>query len=344
MNNQKDKLILVTGGTGLVGSYLIRFLLKRGYTRIRALCRSESRFDLLEEVKDQIEWVESDILDVIGLEEAMEGVRLVYHCAALISFYPEDRSLMLRTNRNGTANVVNSSLYAGVEKLVYVSSIAAIGRNKKSNQVDEQTKWQRNPDNSHYAISKFQAEQEVWRGQAEGLTVAVVNPSVILGGGFWDSGPQKIFGMTWKEFPFYPVGATGFVDVRDVARFMIILMESEMKGERYILNGTNTSYQQLQTEIARSLDRRPPRYALSPTLAGWAARLSWLRSKLTGKSPLITRENARMTSLAYTYANTKSQRDFDFNYIPFERTIGETANLFREAAKDSFSPKTLPLK
>lgn len=342
-SSQKDTLTLVTGGTGLVGSYLIRYLLTEGYTRIRALYRTGSRFDLVEEVKDRVEWVEADLLDIFGLEDAMEGVKRVYHCAALISFLPGERDLMLRTNRDGTANVVNACLHAGVEKLLYVSSIAAIGRDKKSNRINEATKWQRSPDNSYYAISKFQAEQEVWRGRAEGLPVVVVNPSVILGAGFWDSGPQQIFKMTWREFPFYPVGETGFVDVRDVARFMILLMESDIQGERYILNSTNTSFEHLQKGFAEAIDRRPPRYTLTPWMARWAARLEWLRSKVTGKHPLITRENALMTSLDYHYENDKSRRDLNFEYIPFEQTLEDIATLFKEAAEDSFNPKVLSL-
>lgn len=343
MNNKKDELILVTGGTGFVGSYLIRYLLQQGYTRIRALCRASSKFDLLAGVKDKIEWVEADILDIFQLEEAMEGVQKVYHCAAIISFDPREHEKMLRTNRDGTANVVNTCLYQGVKKLVHVSSIAAIGRDSKDPKVDENTKWQAGKDNATYAISKFQAEQEVWRGQAEGLTVAVVNPSVILGAGFWDGGTQVVFKITWDDYPFYPVGSSGFVDVRDVARFLILLMESEIKGERYLLNGSNKAYRAVQSDIAKAFDRPAPRYALSPGLAKWAARLDWLRSKVLGKEPLLTKESAHLTSLSFTYINDKSLQDFDFYYTPLAQTIEETATLFKEAAQDDFGPRTLQL-
>lgn len=342
--SNKDALILVTGGTGLVGSYLIRYLLRQGYTRIRALCRAGSSFALLGDAQERVEWVKTDLLDVLGLEDALAGVRFVYHCAALISFDPAERELMLRINRDGTANIVNGCLYAGVEKLVHLSSIAAIGRDPKNAKVDENTKWQNSKDNSTYAISKFQGEQEVWRGQAEGLRVAVLNPSVILGGGFWHSGPQQVFGVVWRSYPFYPVGHTGFVDVRDVARFAILLMESEKDGERYLLNGDNASYQQVQNEIARILDRRPPRIALTPGRAALAARLEWLGSKLLGRAPLITRETAQLTTSSYTYLNDKSRRDLNFEYIPLSETIRETSELFREAAADNFPPKVLPLK
>lgn len=339
----KDKQILVTGGSGLLGSYLIRYLLHCGYRRVRALKRAGSKLDLLNGMEDKVEWVETDILDIIGVEEAMQGVAQVFHCAAMVSFNSWERDLMMSTNRDGTANIVNAALYAGVEKLVHVSSVAAIGRNKKTPWVDEETKWTTGPDNTNYAITKFQGEQEVWRGQAEGLKVAVVNPSIILGAGFWDSGPTQFFKMGWNEFPVYPRGENGFVDVRDVARFMILLMESDIAGERFILNGTNLSFREMQGAIAQAMGRKPPRFELNPFLGRWAARLEWLRNKFTGKPPLITRENAKMTGIVYHYRNDKSLRAFDFEYTPFEQTIRETSDLFMEALEEDLAPKVLPL-
>lgn len=339
----KDTQILVTGGTGLVGSHLIRYLLQNGYTNVRAVRLSTSPLGLLDGAEDQVEWVETDILDIIGVEEAMEGVQQVYHCAALVSFNPGEKDLILRTNREGTANIVNAALYAGVEKLLHVSSVAAIGRDRKSTWVNEETKWVRSPDNTTYGVSKFQAEQEIWRGQAEGLNVAIVNPSIILGAGFWDQGPPQFFRMGWNEFPFYPRGENGFVDVRDVVRFMLLLMESDIQGERFLLSGSNQSFHEMQDEIARNLERKPPRYALSPLVASWAARLEWLRQKITGKPPLITRENAKMTSLVYHYKNDKSLGVFGFEYTPFTQTIRDVSEQLKEAVKEDFAPKVLPL-
>lgn len=339
----KDRQLLITGGTGLVGSYLLRYLVRQGYTRIRALYRPGSRFDLVADIRSKIEWVESDLLDVIGLESALEHVEGVYHCAALISYVARDRKRMLSTNRDGTANLINLCLATGVKKLVHVSSIAAIGRDRRKPHVNESNKWQRSPDNTYYAISKFQAEQEVWRGQAEGLTVAVVNPSVILGGGFWDRGPQKIFPLVWRQFPFYPTGSTGFVDVRDVARFLILLMESDQHGERYILNSDNIPYRELQRRIAEALGRKPPSIALPSGLARWGAYLEGLRSWFTGSEPLLNRESARLTGSSYYYDNQKSREAFDFHYLPLERTITETAELFLSAAQNGFAPRVLPL-
>ncbi|MBK8704119.1 MAG: NAD-dependent epimerase/dehydratase family protein [Saprospiraceae bacterium] len=181
--------ILVTGGTGFIGSYLLRYLVQNGYTRIRALRRPNSKMDMVAEIQDKIEWVECDLLDVLGLEEAMEGIRYVYHCAALVSMNRRDAQRLIEVNREGTANMVNWSLEKGVEKFLHVSSIAAIGHNKHAEFIDENCHWERSGKLSYYALSKYQAEQEVWRGVAEGLNAVVVNPSVVLGSGRWKEGP-----------------------------------------------------------------------------------------------------------------------------------------------------------
>ena len=176
-----NKNIFVTGATGLVGSYLVRHLLAQGKNNIRALRRSESNTKLVADFYDLVTWVEGDILDLPSLEDAMDGVQQVYHCAAMVSFEPRNVARMMKVNVEGTANVVNTAMFRGVEKLVHVSSIAAIGRNLRQPDVTENSKWQRSPINSNYAISKYLAEQEVWRGSVEGLAVGIVNPSVEIG-------------------------------------------------------------------------------------------------------------------------------------------------------------------
>lgn len=345
MNPSPDKTsILVTGGTGFVGSYLLRYLVNTGYTNIRATKRSSSAMDLVAPVQDQIEWVEADLLDVPALEDAMEGITQVYHCAALISFSPKDVSKMMTINQKGTENVVNIALHKGIKKLVHVSSIAALGRNQESNIVSEKDKWERHKQNSNYSISKYLAEQEVWRGMAEGLQVAIVNPAVILGAGRWNEGPLKLFGLVWKNFPFYPKGVSGFVDVRDVARFMIQVMESDISGERFILSSENLSFKGLQEDIASELNRNKPSILVSPFIQEVAWRLERLRGFfLPNHDPLITRETAAHSSKQFHYSNDKSKQFLSFSYIPIQQTIQETSKLFLEASKNNFSSKFLDL-
>lgn len=343
MNKTKDKQILVTGGTGFLGSYLLRYLVREGYTRIRATRRPDSRMDLVAAVADKIEWVETDLLDVIGLENAMQHVTKVYHCAAIVSFDPRNYDEMRRVNVDGTANVVNAALYANVEKLVYVSSIAAIGRTKQSRIITEKTKWERSKLNSEYGISKYLAEQEVWRGAAEGLNIAIVNPSVILGSGRWGEGPLKFFKLIHKQYPFYTTGTSGFVDVRDVARFMLLLMESDISRERFILNAENLTFQTLMNEIAKQLGKKPPSIKVTRFTQQIVWRLEWLRSRLFGGKPLITREVAQRATASYFYENEKSLSVFDFEYTPIRQTIAETAAQFKAAAAADFKTMYLPL-
>ncbi len=301
--------------------------------------------DLVKSIEHKIEWVEGDVLDVVFLQDAMKGVDQVYHCAAVVSFDARDFAMMRQVNVEGTANVVNTALYEGVEKLVHVSSIAAVGRPEIGHIISEQTRWQRSKNNTQYSISKYQSEHEVWRGHAEGLNMAIVNPSVILGAGFWAEGPLKFFQLGWKEFPFYSEGQTGFVDVRDVADFMIRLMESEVSGQRYILNSESSTYKDFMFAISDELGKKRPYIKVNRLIQEIVWRFEWVRSRLFGGSPLITRETARISGKQYEYKADKSVEQFDFEYRPLRQTIHESAQLFKEAAKqEDCPPKVLPLQ
>jgi nucleoside-diphosphate-sugar epimerase len=333
--------ILVTGATGFLGAYLLRHLLSKGYHNIRGLKRAGSPEGLVAEFKDSIEWVEGDVLDIFSLEDALAGIQQVYHCAAVVSFNPAEHSHMMKVNEIGTANLVNQCLEAGIDKLVHVSSIAAIGRIKEGNTISESTKWQKSSFNTQYAISKFKSEQQVWRGMAEGLTVAIVNPGIILGSGYWESGTPQLFDMVSRGYAFYPTGAASLVDARDVVRFIVLLMESEVAGERFILHAEHWSYKKLLTAIANALGQKPPHIRVSKWMRGLAWRLAWVQSKLTGNKPVLTRETAENSSRTFYYDNSKSLSVFDFKYLPVEETITETARQFQESGGQ---PVLLPEK
>jgi len=328
----RDKTILVTGGTGLLGSYLLKGLIRRGYSNIRALRRKGNSMALVEDIEKKVNWVEGDILDYFLLEDAMKEVQQLYHCAGLVSYDSRDVGAMQRVNKEGTATLVNVALHQGVEKMVHVSSIAAIGRRKKQKIINEETKWLRSKWNSPYALSKQQAEMEVWRGIGEGLNAAIVNPSVILGAGSREKGAGQLFQKIGKGFPFYPPGGTGFVDVRDVVRFMIRLMESDISGERFILNGENRSYKSLFDAIAKATNKKPPSIKSSYFLNEIFWRVEWLRGRLSGKRILITRETARHSSRTFIYENWKSLNAFDFQYTPIGKTIEDMGKQFLETS------------
>lgn len=326
-------MILVTGGTGFLGSYLIRALVAAGKP-VRALYRQQPS-PRLRDISDKIEWVPGDILDVCALEDAMVGVTQVYHCAAMVSFHAADKDRLLKINAEGTANVVNMALDAGVRKLLYVSSVAAIGRAKPGAAVNEECEWEDSKNNSRYSISKFQGEMEVWRGIAEGLDAVIVNPAIILGAGFWNDGSGALLKNAWKEFPYYTRGVNGFVDVDDVVTVMVRLMDSDIQGERYILSADNWDYQQLFTTMAQALGKKPPHREAKPWMAEVVWRLEKVKGMMTGKHPLITKETARTAQLKVYYENNKVLQALPgFEFRPLEETIRHiSAAYLRERAQ-----------
>lgn len=320
-------MILVTGGSGLVGNELITQLLSAG-KKVRAIFNETPLSNFQSE---HLEQFHCDILDVIGLEEAMEGVKQVYHCAAIVSFNPKRRHKMFKINVEGTANVVNAALDAAVDKLVYVSSVAALGRIRENVAINETMNWTEETSNSRYGQSKFLAEMEVWRGVGEGLNAVMVNPVIILGAGDWNSGSTQIFKSVYEEFPWYTTGATGFVDVRDVAKAMIELMSSDVTAQRFILSAENRTYQDLFTLIAKGFGKRPPHKKVTPFLAKLVWRLQALKSRLTGKAPLLTKETAATALAKVHFDNSKLQRYLpDFTYRPIEESIAETCHVLQQ--------------
>lgn len=328
------KRILVTGATGLLGAHLIRHLLSEGYTDIRATYRpTENPATLPFDVSDSVTWVASDILDLPALEAAFQGVQWVFHCAGLVSFDSRDSKALRDINISGTANIVNLALAFGIEKLLHVSSVAALGRTKPGQTISEAIRWERSPYNTRYGISKFLGEQEVWRGIAEGLNAVIINPSIILGSGRWTDGPARFFSMLHEGFPFYPQGSTSLVDARDVARMMLLLMESPCSGERFIASAGQLAYQDFFSKIAAALDRPAPRYALSPILKHLALRFFQLKGLWSRERRFITTETVRQSSLEFYYDNSKSVQQLGFTYTPLDQTISDTAQAFLQSHK-----------
>ena len=315
----------------MVGAYLLELLNQASYRRIRAIYRPGTRPYSSPQLKHPIEWIECDLLDPMMLEESVQGIEQIYHCAGLISFRKKDRKEMLKVNVEGTANLMNAALDTGVKKVLHVSSVAALGRTKPGQQRDEKDHWERSPYNTFYGLSKYQGEQEAWRAHAEGLRLNVINPSIILGAHDWHSGPGRFFPMIERNFPFYPIGGTGLVDVRDVVRFMMQLMESDIFGERYILNAGTLSYQTFFQKIAEAMKLSPPRFKISTALQQIAWRLSWLNETLTGKTSLITRETAAQSSYTYYYPADKSKDVFNFQYRNLDDSIQEMALAYQQS-------------
>jgi nucleoside-diphosphate-sugar epimerase len=273
-------MILITGANGLVGSYLCRYLLNKG-EKIRALKRTTSDLKLVNDIKGNIEWVDGDILDVSSLEKAMEGIEKIYHCAALISYAAADRKKLMQINVEGTANVVNIALDKKIGKLLHVSSIAALGRAGVNGEiVTEDTPWNHSRLTSDYSVSKFLAEREVWRGIAEGLNAVMINPSVIVGAGNWNSGSCRLITTVHKGFKFYTDGITGYVDVRDVVKISCLLMQSDVSAERFIVNAEDIIYRDYLFQVADALNVKRPQYKAGKFLSGVAWRAEWVKSRI----------------------------------------------------------------
>ncbi len=325
--------VLVTGGTGLVGSHLLEQLQSQPVT-IRVLARNPDQALqkpwLQKLLKFPIEWVKGDILDVESLEEAMEGVSQVYHCAASVSFDKKNSRQLWQTNIAGTANVVNASLYAGISKLAYVSSIAALGRSTSAGIVDESTDWKDDPGNSQYAISKFRAELEVWRGIEEGLNAVMINPGIILGPGDWSATSSRLIAQIAKGFPVISPGANGFVDVRDVADSLIFLMNSEISAKRFVLVGENLSYRQLFEAICLRTGAKMPTWTPSYSMAMLAARLLSIFGIFSSKEPALTPEKVKTAFSNYSFSSERIlSSGFKF------RTMNDTFDWVCEAYRTS---------
>ncbi len=314
--------ILITGGTGFLGSYIIKQLVEKNYA-VRAIRRGNKLPTWIsKEITDKVEWVEGDILDVVALQDAMESVDTVIHSAAIVSFLRKDREQMYQVNVEGTANVVNMALEKNVSRLVHISSVAALGRTAGGGHVNEEKKWEESKVNTHYAKSKFKAELHVWRGVSEGLDAVILNPSTILGFGDWHSSSCAIFKQVYEGFNWYTPGINGFVDVEDVAKATLLCMESDISEQRFIINGDTWPFKKLQDTIADNFKKKRPGRKTTPFLLAIAWRLEKLKSLLTGKKPLLTKESARVAQSQTFFENDKILKALPgFSFTPLEETI-----------------------
>ncbi len=324
---------LVTGGTGIVGAHVLDALLDRGRT-VRALVRPGADRTVVRRILEhyhadgaaryaRIQWVEGDLFDTDGLRTALQGVEHLYHAAAVVSFDPRDDKEMLRVNIRGTAELIDAALETGVRRLCHVSSTATITPDPAGGPADESRPFDEGVRHSGYAISKYGAELEVYRGIAEGLDAVMVNPCVVIG-----PGPRGRSSMTMVErfrkgTRFHTNGSNAVVDARDVARAMVELVEKGASGERHLLIGEHLSYKTLTTLLAASNGRPAPRYEVPAWVLSLAWRLERIRS-WTGARPLITKHTARTTTRQRRYDGSKAQ---DLLGFPFHDAAASIRNV-----------------
>lgn len=333
-------MILVTGGTGLLGSHLLYDLCLRS-EKVRAIKRGDSNTDLVRkiflhyspdgnELFNRIEWVDGDVTDIFSLEDALQGVTKVYHCAALVSFNKRDKKKLYQVNAEGTANVVNACLDANIQKLCHVSSTAALGKKQTSEMLDETVWWKASPENSNYSISKYNAEREVWRGIEEGLNAVIVNPCVIIGPYDWNKSSAAIFKTVYQGLKYYSTGSNAFVDARDVSAAMVSLMESEIAAERFLVVSENLTFQEYFTKLAIIMGRKAPRVKVSPWLSSIGYRYEALRAWITRTSPRITKETTAAAFRNYTYSNEKIKKAIGIEFHPVNEAIENSVSFLKK--------------
>ncbi len=313
-------MVVITGATGLLGRSILEKFSNEGFEVI-AFHRHSSILPTVGNATN-IRWIECDVLDIHSLAEQIPTGATVVHAAAHVSFNPSERDQLFKTNVEGTANVVHACL-SKQARLIHVSSVAALGRQKSIQEVDETSIWVESPLNSSYGESKHLAELEVYRGIEEGLIATIVCPSFILAATNWDQSSAQIFKYVWHERKFYSGGFANYVDVRDVAQviFQIHQQPNLHDGERYIASAGAISYHQLFTKIAHYLGKQPPSIKISDALLHTIARLEEIRCFITRSTPLITRESVKSAGEKFVYSNKKSVELCGMKYHPLEETL-----------------------
>jgi dihydroflavonol-4-reductase len=331
-------MILVTGGTGLVGAHLLYHLLKND-EKIRAIYRSEEKIKAVEKVFSyytedtsliaKIAWFKADITDIPAMIPAFVGVEKVYHCAAFISFNPKDYKEMRKVNIHGTAIIVNLSIDAKIKKLCFVGSIAAVGDSLNGDLITEENEWNKELDNSGYSITKFGAEMEVWRASQEDVEVVIVNPGIILGSGFWIAGSGKLFSQVKNGFKYYTEGITGFVGVKDVVKAMVLLMNSKVKNERFILVSENKTYKEVFFLIADAFGVKRP----SKKIKVWQTTVLWRISSIlavfTKKTPLLSKYSAKSAHEVSKYSSEKIKEKINFQFEEIQTVVKDVCSNFK---------------
>lgn len=319
-------MILVTGATGFLGAELVLQLLGE-VDKVRCIKRSSSVVPkILLPYSQRIEWAEADILDFSALEDAFEDIRQVYHCAAIVSFDKKDREMMMNINVTGTENIVNLCLANEVEKLVHVSSVAALGNVKPGEEVTEKNYWDAYDKNGDYAVSKYRGEMEVWRGINEGFNAVIVNPSVIIGENLGETGSGKMFSAVRNGLDYYTSGATGFVDVKDVAFAMISLMNSDIVEERFILNSENYTFKDFLTKIAIGFNINPPQKEAKRWVLKVLSLTSSFISLFSKKSVGLSADLIKSAFNTTHYSNKKIISAIGMSFTPIDLSIAKTAN------------------
>lgn len=329
-------MILVTGGTGLVGCHLLYSLVKEN-KKVRALHRKNSKTDSVRKVFsyyskdykklfDKIEWIEGDINDITSLDVAFQNISEIYHCAAFISFSNQDFNAMKKINVEGTANMVNTAIDKKVDKFCYVSTIAAIGE-RKNLLIDEECEWKEN--NNPYSKTKHDAELEVWRGISEGLNAVIVNPGVIIGSGYWKRGSGAFITQISRGMNYFPPGKTGFICVKDVVKIMRELMDKNIFSERFLLVAENWTQKDFIYSVCNYLNLKSPLKKASKSIMILGLILDAARSFFLNKRRRLSSAIIKSSHSKNEYSNKKISSVLNYKFKMVEKSIKVTCENFK---------------
>lgn len=325
-------MIAITGANGLLGSYIVRKLIRQN-ERFIAIKRKGSDISLLHDVNDKITWFDADILDTVSLSDAFKDATHVIHTAAVVSFNPRKADQVMDINVRGTRNVVNVCLALGIKRLVHISSVAALGRQKGQQVIDENNKWVDAATNSTYAKSKYFAELEVFRGQEEGISTVIINPSLILAGANWNISSAQLFKYVWQQKPFYIDGFVNYVDVLDLTDLTYTLLYSDIEGERFIASAGKISYKDFFEMIAKEFNKKAPSIQLGKTFLKIGAFVEGVISGITGAEPRLTPETARLAGSEFLFKNQKIRNKLKFEFQPIDKTLRRCCLYYIEKMK-----------
>ncbi len=321
-------MILVTGATGFIGSHLMCHLAQKDIFPVamfrhdsnkkRVWKQFESQFADAQKRFDKITWRKADFRDLPSLEAAFEGISLVYHCAGYISLAQRDAKKLLEINEIGTAYLVNLCLSHSVKKLVYVSSIAALGNDPSISVIDENTPWDNNIDKNPYAYSKYGGEMEVWRAMQEGLNAVIVNPGIVLGK---DSPIETLLLRHKKGLRWCTTGNNAFVNIQDIIILMDKLMDSKIEGERFILVAENWSGKVMVETLLKSGDIRPRVFFIPKDFLYFLWGLEHLIQLLGIRKRFLTRALISGQYEQKTIDGSKIKSFVDFEYSPITKLI-----------------------
>jgi nucleoside-diphosphate-sugar epimerase len=329
-------MIAVTGASGLLGTAVVRRLAAQ-HKSVRAIKRHNSDMSFLDNLDGKIAYHDADILDTLSLNEAFKDVTHVVHVAGAVSFNPRHAERVMDINVRGTQNVVDTCLANGVKRLIHISSVAALGRQKGQTIITENNKWIDSPLHSTYAKAKYLAELEVYRGQEEGLSTVIINPSVILAEGNWNLSSAQLFKYVWEEKPFYFDGSLNYVDAEDVVSLIERLLDAGVEGQRFIASAGKTSFLEFFEKVALEFGKKQPTIRLGKNVLKIGAIVESLRSRITGAEPRLTRETVRLAGAQFRYENEKIRNCLNFEFQPIDKTLKRCCGYYME----KMNPKKL---